>query len=340
MTVKIGLIGIGFMGKCHFESYAGIPGAKVVALCDIDKQKLSGDWSGIAGNIGGAGQKVNLKGIRLYTQARQLFADPNVDVVDITLPTYLHARTAIAALQAGKHVICEKSMARTSAEAKRMVAAAKKARRQLFVAHCIRFWPQYAKAAEIVQSGAHGKVLSAIFTRVSPTPTWSWKNWLMQSRLSGDAALDLHIHDADYILYAFGAPRRVTTRASGFERGRADHVVTTYDYGPNMLVMAEGAWDYAPRFPFGMSFRIVMEKATLDCPTNLQMMLHPKKGKSVAIPCAAASGYQVELRHFVDCLAKRRKSNVVSPASALASVKLIEAEVKAAKCGKPVSVRL
>jgi len=339
MTIKIGILGLGFMGKCHFDTYAGVPGARVAAICDVDAKKRSGDWSGIAGNIGGAGAKTALKGIRVYADARKLFADPEIDVIDIALPTHMHAPMAIAALRAGKHVICEKPMAISSAEAKRMVAAAKRSTGRLFIAHCIRFWPCYANAREIIRSGRHGKVLSAVFTRVSSTPTWSWKNWLMNPAQSGGAALDLHIHDADFVLYTFGKPKRVTSHASGFRPGRVDHIVTSYEYAKNCAVVAEGAWDYAPGFGFSMSFRVVMEKATLCTTPDCRLMLHPVKGRSVEVKGAAHNGYQGELKHFVECIRTGKASAVVSPRDACQSVQLVEAEMKSARTGKAVAVR-
>ncbi len=339
MTVNIGLLGIGFMGKCHFDAYAGIRGARVAAICDVNQKKLSGDWSSIAGNIGGAGEKVDLKNVRRYRDPAKLFADPDLEAIDITLPTYLHAENTVAALKAGKHVICEKPMAIDSRAAKKMVDAAKKTRRRLFVSHCIRFWPEYAAARDIIRSKKHGKVLSAAFTRLSPTPTWSWKGWLMKTDLSGDMALDLHIHDADFILHTFGKPKAVTSHASGFRKGRIDHIVTSYAYGANQLVTAEGGWDHAPDFPFGMSFRVVMEKATLHCTPDLTLSLLPNRGKSKRVKCPKGDGYSAELRHFVDCIANRTASKIVTPTSALQSVKLIEAEVQSAKTGRRVAVR-
>ena len=108
--------------------------------------------------------------VKTYTDADRLLADPEVDVVDITLPTYLHAEYAIRALQAGKHVICEKPMATCSTDAKEDAAAAKKARRRLFVAECIRFWPAYATARDIIRSRKYGKVRSAVLTRSARLP--------------------------------------------------------------------------------------------------------------------------------------------------------------------------
>ena len=340
MTLKVGILGLGFMGNNHYRVYGGIEGAEVAAICDVDPKKRSGDWSGIVGNIGGAGGKADLSGINVYAEAEEMFADPEVAVVDITLPTYLHAANAIKALEAGKHVICEKPMALSSSEAAKMIGAAEKAKRRLFVAHCIRFWPQYAVAREVVKSGEHGEVISAVFRRFSATPTWSWQGWLQEPDKSGLTALDLHIHDADFVLYCFGAPKSVTSRASGLKKGRIDHIVTSYEYGANRLVVAEGAWEYAPGFPFSMSFTIAMEKATLDCTSDLTLMLHPAESESKALSCPAGDGYERELRHFVECIAEGKDSDVVSPQSALESVKLIEYEVESVRTAKTVPVKL
>jgi len=339
MALRIGIVGIGFMGRMHFGKYQGIPGAKVAAICDIDPKKRAGDWSSIGGNIGGAGKRTDLRGIRVYSDARRMFADPGLDVVDITLPTFLHARYAVMALKAGKHVICEKPIAINSREAARMVKAARKSGRKLFVAQCIRFWPHYAVAQEIVKSGKYGKVVSAVFRRLSSTPTWSWKNWLQDPGKSGVAALDLHIHDTDFVLYCFGKPRTVSSHYAGLGKRRPDHIVTSFGYGPGKMVLAEGAWEYAAGYPFSMSFTIAMERATLDCPPTLQMKLHLKKGGTKDVKVPAGDGWGHELAHFIGCLRKKRASKVVTPEGAMESVKLVEAEVKSALTGKPVRVK-
>lgn len=340
MAVKIGILGIGFMGSTHFRNHTANPAAKVAAICDIDPVKRSGDWSGIAGNIGAKAKKVDLRGIKVYDKAEKMFADPGLDAIDICLPTYLHAQYAVKALKAGKHVICEKPLARTAAEAAKVVAAAKQAKKMLFTGHCIRFWPEYAKTAELIKSGKLGKVLSAMFIRCSPTPTWSWSNWLMDSKKSGDAALDLHIHDTDFVLYAFGKPKAVTSIASGFKKGRADHILTTYHYAGNALITAEGAWEYAPATPFRMIFRVAFEKGTVELCRDGKLMLYPAKGAASQIACPVGDGWQLELLHYVKCIASGKASPVVTPESALQSVKLVEAELKSAKTGKRVTVKL
>jgi predicted dehydrogenase len=340
MALRIGIVGLGFMGKMHFETYGRMKNARVTAICDVDPTKRAGDWSGIAGNIGGGGSRVNLSGIHVYSRLGDMLGDPAVDVVDITLPTYLHARAAIAAFKAGKHVICEKPMAINSSAAASMVKAARRARRRLFVGHCIRFWPQYAVARKIVRSGKWGRVLTAAFRRFSTTPTWSWRNWLLNPKRSGVAALDLHIHDADFVLYTFGKPRAVAARGGGLGRDRMDHIIASYDFGGGRLVTAEGAWEFAPGFPFSMTFTIVMQKATLNLGTDLKLSLHRMRGGTTEVKVPAGDGYGHELNHFVECIRKNKASPVVSPESALRSVKLIEAEVRSALGRKTVPVRL
>ncbi|MBU0714754.1 MAG: Gfo/Idh/MocA family oxidoreductase [Verrucomicrobia bacterium] len=335
MSQNIGIIGLGFMGKVHFNTYAKIKGAKVTAIADVDARKRSGDWSGIGGNIGGAGGRQNLRGIHIYENAADLLKDPAVDIVDITLPTYLHARWAIRALKSGHHVICEKPMALKSAEAVTMIAAARAARRRLFIAQCIRFWPAYAKARELVLGKKFGKVISAVFTRVSPRPTWSWQRFLEDPRKSGACALDLHIHDADFLLYMLGQPCSVLSRAVKGAGGALDHITTFYNYAPGTLIQAEGAWEYNAGFPFSMAFRIALEKASLVFDAQ-GLRLCPAKGPAKPVAVAEGDGYYYELKHFVDCIRRNCASPVVPPESALRSVQLIEAEVKSARSGKIV----
>ena len=129
---------------------------------------------------------------------------PEVDVVDICLPTDLHADFAVRALQMGKHVVCEKPMAISLAEADRMIEAARKSGRRLMIAHCIRFWPEYVELRRLVESGELGHLLSLSLTRYSPFPSWGSDNWLADERRAGGAALDLHIHDTDFAAYLMG----------------------------------------------------------------------------------------------------------------------------------------
>ena len=338
--LRIGIIGLGFMGKMHFDTYQALPDkARVTAIADVDPKKRAGDWSGIGGNLDMAGGAADLTGVRMYENADDLIADPDVDVVDITLPTYLHCEYTLKALAAGKDTLCEKPMAVTAADARKMAEAAVGAGRILLIGQCIRFWPAYAKARELVRGGAYGAVRTARFQRYSTLPRWSWDNWLIQADKSGLAALDLHIHDADFVAYLFGMPESVSSFGGGVNPGGWDHIVTRYLYPGDALITAEGAWEYAPGFPFSMTFAIHMDKASLHLAADGGLTLYPtESGSPENVPVAEGSGYWHEMVHFLDCIENRKKSDVLTAESAMDSVRLVEAEIESARSGKPVGL--
>ena len=338
--IKVGIMGLGFMGKMHFRCYSAMKNVRIAAICDIDGSKFT-DKGGTAGNIAGAEKLLDLKGIELHIDADKMLAEADLDAVSITLPTYLHCDYTLKAFKAGVNVFCEKPMAMNTAECQKMVEAAKKARKQLQIGHCIRFWPEYAKAKEIIDSGRYGKVLAATFQRLSLMPTWSWKNWLMDGKKSGGAALDLHVHDTDYIQYVFGMPKQVFSRGVKGPSKDIDHIVTSYVYNDGKVVTAEGGWVMTPGFGFEMSFNIVMEKATLsyDCTRQPAFKLAPLKG-SVQMPkVVKGDGYSCELAHWIKLLSSQKVPAVITPKGSLDSVKLVLAEKKSCITGKPVSVK-
>src|SRR5690606_15323116 len=129
--IRIGIAGVGFMGMIHYLSYQKLKDVKVVALCEQNEKRLTGDWRDIKGNFGPPGEMMDLSGVKTYTQLDDMLSDDAVDVVDITLPPALHADIAVKALAKGKHVFTEKPMAMTVGDCDRMVQAAKKADKQL-----------------------------------------------------------------------------------------------------------------------------------------------------------------------------------------------------------------
>src|ERR1041385_2520496 len=126
---RVGIIGLGMMGRTHYEAYQEIDDAQVVAVCDIDPKRAAGDLAGTGGNVLAGGlTQLPMERITGCTDYRELLENLEVDVVDVCLVTTQHLEVATAALRAGKHVICEKPLARTSAEGAKIAAAAKEAR--------------------------------------------------------------------------------------------------------------------------------------------------------------------------------------------------------------------
>ena len=338
--VRVGVAGLGFMGRMHFKNYRNSDDANIAAVCDSDENKLK-QTSAIAGNIPGDEEPLDLTGIELYTVFDEMLAEANLDAVSITLPTHMHRDFTIKALRAGVNVLCEKPMASNRAQCEDMIAAAKKNGKVLQVGHCIRFWPEYAKTKEFIDSGAYGKVKAASFRRLSPTPTWSWGNWLMGTDKSGGALVDLHIHDSDFVQYLFGMPKAVSSHGVKGPSDDFDHVVTQYIYDDEKVVTAEGGWMMAPTFGFEMSFNIILEKATIvfDCTRQPAFKVYPLQGEPFAAQLEAGDGYSLEIAHFLKAVSGQEVPEIITPAQSLDSIKLVLAEKQSARSGKKVTIQ-
>lgn len=344
-TVRIGLIGFGFMGTTHWGVYKGVRGAKVVALADLDAAKRKGDVSKVVGNIGGGdnSKPIDLTGVTVYESALELIRNADVDMVDICVPTADHAELAIAALKAGRHVFCEKPLCRNVAQLKSIVKTAKSAKGFFNVGLCVRAWPEYRHAYEYFKSGKAGKMKYASFRRLSPSVAGNaWNDWYMNGKVSGGALLDLHIHDVDEVNYFFGRPKVVSAKGINVvSKGAVDQIVCHYDYGDGSLVVAEGGWIESKTTPFEMSFTIVCEKATLKLDGS-GYHIYPNKGKPIVPKCnlkAGPTGWHQELSYFVKCIQMGvRPDKYQTLASVEDSMKMVFAEEKSVASGKPVKL--
>ena len=332
--LRVGIIGLGFMGKMHFRCWKRISEAQIVAICDIDQAKFT-SAAGTPGNIAGADQPLDFTGIQFFANAQEMFDKMELDAVSITLPTYLHAEYTLMALKAGVNVLCEKPMALGAAECERMIMAARQSGKLLQIGHCIRFWPQYAKAKEIIDSRQYGDVLVATFQRLSLTPDWSWQNWLMDGSKSGGAILDMHIHDSDFVQYLFGIPDSVFCRGAKGPSADYDHVVSSYIYPDRKVITAEGGWMMAPGFGFQMSFQIVLQRATIvyDSTRHPDFKICPQEGEAFTPALAEGDGYSIEIRHFADTLLGKCVPTILTPEQSAASLRLVLAEKRSAETG-------
>ena len=131
--MRIGIVGVGFMGTTHAAGWAETPAEIVGFTAETEKE------------AGGLSKQYQT---RVYPSLEEML--PDVDVVDICSPTHLHYEMALKAAAAGKHIVCEKPLARTTRQAKEIVLACQKAGVQLLVAHVVRFFPEYAMAQAAV----------------------------------------------------------------------------------------------------------------------------------------------------------------------------------------------
>lgn len=323
--VRVGIVGLGFMGRMHIAAYGRLPSARLVAVADQDPKRASGDLSGAWGNIPGAVDRLDMTGIAGTTDMQALIQSRDVDLVDICVPTPAHEALAVAALAAGKHVLCEKPLALTSASAQRIADAAERAAGLFMPAMCLRFWPQWAWLKQTVDERRYGAVIGATFRRVASMPP----GWFADGAVSGGAILDLHVHDTDFVCHLFGVPAAVFSRGYTKTSGRTDHVVTSYlyDNGP-ALVSAEGSWCMADGFAFTMRYTVNFERATADFDSSRDPALVVSAGGKAEVVRLEGDGYESELAYFLECIRTGRRPSRVTAADAVASLRVVEAEAR------------
>ena len=344
--VKVGIIGLGFMGTTHFHIHNQLGKSEIVAVADIDKRKLAGDWSSVIGNIGNEDNSIpmDMSGITAYTDGMRLINDPEVEMVDICVPTYLHEKYSLAALRNNKHVFCEKPIGRNILEAARITKAAEESDKFFMNGICVRYWPEYRHAWELYTSGRLGNIISAAFKRVSPSIHGnSWEDWFMKNDLSGGALLDLHLHDTDLVRYFFGRPASVTS--FGVKGVRSDegidHIFTNYDFENGTLIMTEGGWDAAKTAPFEMSFQLVCEKATIRLSELGYQILYEDGRIEKPKPASAdkPTGWHVEIDYFLTSILNGTKPDTYLKTNEIRdSMKIIAAEELSIKEERTVKI--
>ncbi len=339
--VNIGVVGIGFMGATHIKSYRKVPGARVVAICDAVRLPVDGDLSGIVGNIGSAEPlKLDMTQVKAYRDFNELLANPEIELVDLCVPTPQHPALAIAALQAGKHVLCEKPMARTSALARDIAAAATQAKGFFMPAMVIRFWPEWAWVQQAIDGQTYGQVLAARIRRVSSPPGWSKASYF-NGQESGGALLDLHIHDTDFVQFCFGRPRSVFSVGATRFTGAIDHVITSYQVAAGIPVTAEGSWIMTDGFGFNMAFTVNFEKATADYDLSRgaeAFRLYEEGQPPRTLKFDGDDGYVGELRHIIEAIQAGRPPSIVTAQDGLSAVEICEAEEKSIRLGQVVAL--
>jgi predicted dehydrogenase len=337
--VRIGIVGLGFMGMIHYLAAQRLSGARVTAVCSRDAKKLSGDWRGIRGNFGPPGELVNLSGVKKYSSLDALLADPDIDLVDICTPTDQHPAMAVAALKGGKHVLVEKAIALKPEDADAMVAAARRAGRLFMVAHVLPFFPEFAYAAQVIRGGQYGKLLGAHFKRVISRPDWS--SDIGDAAKTGGPAVDLHIHDTHFIGLVCGVPDRVFS--TGVMEGDAVAYLTTqYLYGPGgpAVSCTSGAISQAGR-PFVHGYEIYLEKATLvfesdTCPVTLLTADGKSEQPALSGGGDEIAAFAAEIQTAVDGVAAGKEPDLLSGQLARDALVLCHKECASVRTGAAV----
>lgn len=302
--LKVALVGVGGISGAHIPAWEAMEDAELTALCDIRPEQMD-----------------RYPDKRHYTDFDDMLAHETIDILDICLPTYLHADYAVRAMERGNHVLCEKPISLQREDVARVYAAAHQNGVCFMVAQVLRFWPEYEIVKKLYDSGRYGRLLSGVMQRIGVRPAWSWNNWMTDESLSGLVPFDLHIHDLDFMVYAFGAPKQAESWRS--RRPEQDYIHVTYEYD-DFCLHAEAAW-YASPYPFTAGFRFQFENAVVAFEQGT-LTVYERGGRIYApletegagdtgdIGLPKSDAYANEIGYFADCVRAGTFPDKVRPA--------------------------
>jgi UDP-N-acetylglucosamine 3-dehydrogenase len=245
---RLGIVGIGDMAAVH---------AGAAQRLGVDLAIAAG------GNRAKAAELAAATGATLYESYEALLADSTIIGVNLCVPNDLHRQFAERAFAAGKHVLCEKPIALTLDDADAMIAAATYAGRTLMVGHLVRFWPEYARLREVVESGDLGTIQWLSLRRLTGvlSATTGRDDWRASPARGGGAALDLQIHDLDYACWLLGTPSAIYSRGVQSSPGTWDHLLTSLTFdGVEAIIEASFLMQSAP---FDMAFHVIAERGVV-----------------------------------------------------------------------------
>ena len=323
--LKVGLIGCGGVGSIHARCWAAMKDCvELTAIADADVEKALKHAAPL--------------GAKVYKDGYELLEQEELDVVDICVPTFLHADYCMKAMERVKNIIVEKPLCLKEEQIERLVEVRDRTGAFVQVAHVVRFTDAYHFLKELVESGKYGKVIAGCFSRISPRPMWMKGHDDMDR--TGTMTMDMHIHDADYICYLMGRqPDEVKVQAVKDNNGIIQHIWTSYQFKDTVL-QAEGSWDYPAEFPFTQAFRVRLKKAAVVLSADGTLIVYPEDGEKfvpslgekkvldLGINVSDIGPYVNEIKYFTEAILAGKKESIVSLDEAVASVRLVRRELE------------
>ncbi len=193
-TLRVGVVGLGYAGEQHLKNFARMPNVEAVALAGLEEERLRelGERYGVH---------------ELHRSWEELVARDDLDVVSIGAPNHLHAPIAVAALEGGRHVLCEKPLARTGAEAAGIVEAARRADRAVHIAFTQRERGDVQALKRHIDEGNLGRIYHAKATWMRRNGIPGMGGWFTSKEMAGGGPLiDLGVHMVDMALFLMGDP--------------------------------------------------------------------------------------------------------------------------------------
>jgi predicted dehydrogenase len=324
--VGVGIIGVGRMGELHIQSYLANPLARVVGICDTNEERTR--------------EMAERYGVPACPRTQDLLARDDLEAVSICTNDESHVSPTLEAIAAGKHILLEKPIATSLADADRIIAAADAAPIRFMIGQIVRFDPRYERVKALADKGELGELLSLFVRRHNTVKA--------QDTLRGRVSVlsFLGVHDFDYLLWLAGSPavRVFTESVSKLLASRGypveDNTFTTIRFANGTIGCAEIGWALPANEPRRADFKVevigtrgvaridLVEQALTVC-TESGGYVRPDFGHSLG----------AELEHFLACV-RDGKPCQVTGRDGRAALELSIAAQRAAKTGAPVTLPL
>ena len=323
------IIGGGAMARTHAEIYSRLPAAAVVGVVDPDARgrRLAADLQ--------VSYSESLSGVDWNT----------FDVAHVCVPTPWHRELVVEIAKQRKHILCEKPIARTLADAEAMIAACEESDVRLMIGHCVRYFPEYVRAKELVDAGRIGRVAVArLFRGGSFPPSDTWRDWYANRNWSGGTSVDLMVHDFDFLRWVLGPVARVYAKSTYGESNRLELTLATLRFQSGAIAHVTGSWAHTG---FGTRFELAGNLGLLEHDSfKTGTMFHEATALSarettqgVQVPGTHVhkSPYQLEIEDFLDAIVQDRPFSVTAR-DALEALRIGLAVEQSALTGMPVDL--
>lgn len=323
--LRAGIFGAGFIAKVHANAYAALPGAQLAMIADPRFERAAA----LAHHFGASA----------VGSVDELLAS-DVDVVSICTPTPTHAELAIAAMRAGKHVLCEKPIARDSEQAEAMIAEAQACGVKFMVGHVSRYEADHRKAKALVERGDLGRLRMGFQSITGPFPEWSSAGWFADGEQSGGPVLDLAIHSLDYLLWLFGCGvRRVSAVGARSKLNLHTYALLTLSFGDGGIGLVEVSWAH-PRAQ-GLTVRTELSgtrgRLHWDYDDISTMQLVREESGKRSLPLVGEDSFGAEIAAFVDSVA-HNTPEPIGGREAAEALRVALAAIEALQTGRTVEI--
>lgn len=335
--MKVGVVGCGGMGTTHYLSLKALSSQmdlEVIALADCRKEFLDKASS-------------YFPEARTYEFGMDLIEKEQLDIVHICLPSYLHVSHAVAAMEKGMNVLVEKPVCLTREDAQLILETEKRTGVKAMVGQVVRSFDEYRYLKQVYENKTFGNLKSIVMQRISGDVRWGFEDWFHDEEKSGSVVLDLHVHDLDFLRYMLGEPDSFDVRATAFDSGMINQIITTYEFG-NVFVTAEGVWDVSPSLKFKAGFRACFDEATVvfDGSHRPSLAVYRKDGTveepelcpeytktsdAAGINISNLGPYYTEIKYFIQCVKEDKPVEVAPISEGVKSVEIALKEWEAAK---------